>query len=202
MKTEPKRVYLSKGVVCLGDSFSVLPTISNKRFDHVITDVPYNLHFEEQIFLHEHFRRIAKEWIIIFSPPENEWLRPADQIGFWVKPISTKNTSKSYSRFVEMIFFYGDSSYCTWNVGRHWSQYTNVFHDLVQSREHPYKKPWSLMERLILNHTKPGHSILDPFAGSGTTVDVCKLHGRIGYGIDNDPEFGQEIYVHEIEGQR
>src|SRR5690606_10523812 len=120
---------------------------------------------------------ISNNRTIVFSPPENLWVpTTADfQQLFWVKPISTKNTSKRYSRFVECITV---SSNVPLYTGRHWSNYTNVFHDLVDSVErHPYRKPPSLIERLILNHTIAGDTVLDPFGGSGVVEEVCaRLH--------------------------
>jgi len=68
---------------------------------------------------------------------------------------------------------------------RHWSQYTNVFTDLVEGTKiHPFGKPISLIKRLILNHTDVGDTILDPFLGSGTTLVACKQLGRNGVGIE------------------
>lgn len=154
-----------------GNSFELLPTFEDKSVDLVLTDVPYDLKQNQKEFLHDQFLRITKTGIIVFSPPENQWIQPADQYLFWVKPISTKNTSKSYSRFVEMIFLYGNLK---WNPDRHWSQYTNVFMDLVDdSKVHPYRKPPSLIERLIRNHTDENDIILDPFAGSFVVHNVA-----------------------------
>jgi len=124
--------------------------------------------------------------IIVFASPENQWITGADQILFWVKPISTKNTSKSYSRFVEMIFIYGRNE---WNTDRNWAQYTNVFHDLVDGKLHPFQKPEALMDRLVLNHTIPGNVVLDPFMGSGTTGVSCKKFGRNFIGIESDNRY-------------
>jgi len=42
---------------------------------------------------------------------------------------------------------------------------------------------WNLVER----YTKPGDLILDPFCGSGTTLDVAKDTGRRGRGFDLVP---------------
>ena len=106
-----------------GDSFLLLPQLPDKSVQCILTDVPYDLIEERKIWLHAEFKRICSGIIIVFSPPENQWILPADQYGFWIKPISTKNTSKSYSRFVEMIFFYGHHK---WNFGRHWSQFTPI----------------------------------------------------------------------------
>lgn len=154
----------------INDAFTTLPFISSNTFNLVLTDPPYDLHPRIISTLHEEFMRVAPA-TIVFSPPENQWIQPADQYLFWIKAISTKNTSRRYSRFVEMIFLYGDLK---WRPGRHWSQYTNIFTDLVDtSKGHPHRKPPSLIERLIRNHTDPGDHVLDPFAGSGVVGDIC-----------------------------
>ncbi len=158
------------------DAFEYLPGLQSNSVDLIITDPPYNFTLTQQLDLHNEFMRITKTGIIVFAPPENQWVPLAGQILFWVKPISTKNTSRRYSRFVEMIFLYGDLK---WNTGMHWSQYVNVFHDLVDDAKlHPYRKPPSLITRLILLHTDPGDTILDPFAGSGVVAEVGERLGR------------------------
>jgi site-specific DNA-methyltransferase (adenine-specific) len=168
----------------LGDSFKILPTMEDKSVDMILTDPPYDLKQEQKEFLHQQFLRISKGWVIVFSPPENQWILPANQYLFWIKPISTKNTSKSYSRFVEMIYVYG-SGY--WNNERHWSQYTNVFTDLVDDAQfHAFRKPPSLVIRLILNHSKKDDLILDPFCGSGVVGDVCEACKRSSICIDTN----------------
>jgi site-specific DNA-methyltransferase (adenine-specific) len=137
---------------------------------------------ETKIFFHNQFLRISRGWVIVFSPPKNQWILPADQYLFWEKPISTKNTSKHYSNFIEMIFVYG---YGTWNADRHWSQYTNVFKDLVDEKNlHAHRKPPSLIERLIRNHTNEGDIILDPFCGSGVVGEVAECLNRNCISVD------------------
>jgi len=165
------------------DCMEILKKLPDNSVDVIITDPPYDFVGYIKRQFHTEFMRVAKH-AIVFSPPENQWVKPADQILFWVKPVSTKNTSKNYARFVEMIFVYGEH---VWNHDRHWSQYNNVFTDLVESKEHPYKKPLSLMTRLLLNHTNEGDMILDPFMGSGTTGEVCALHNRSFIGVEKDP---------------
>jgi len=160
----------------IGNSFDLLPTIPDKCVDLIITDPPYDFDNDKKLWLHSQFIRICKGAIIVFSPPENQWILPADQHLFWIKPISTKNTIRSYSRFVEMIFLYGRGAR---NNNRHWSQYTNVFTDLVDdSNLHPYRKPPSLISRLIKNHSDPGQVILDPFSGSFVVADESERLGR------------------------
>ncbi|NBR35830.1 MAG: site-specific DNA-methyltransferase [Chitinophagales bacterium] len=168
-----------------GDSFEVLSSLPNNYAESVITDPPYDLSRQQIETLDSEFARIANGKIV-FMPPENQWVN-STQFGFWIKPISTKNTSRRYSRFVEMIFFGGNLA---WNSERHWSQYTNVFTDLVDGEtDHPFEKPLSLMKRLILNHTNPGQIIIDPFCGSGTTLLAAKQAGRKAIGIEMDKSY-------------
>lgn len=55
------------------------------------------------------------------------------------------------------------------------------------SRDHPTMKPVALVQRAIVNHTKPGALVLDPFAGSGTTAIAAHQSGRKARLIDCDP---------------
>lgn len=43
---------------------------------------------------------------------------------------------------------------------------------------HPTQKPVELVERAIKNSSKSRDTVLDPFAGSGTTLIACEKHGR------------------------
>jgi len=174
-------LYYSDDVVDLyhGDFMSF--TWTRPEFSLILTDPPYDFSADKKNAVHAKLTERSRQ-IIVFSPPENQWILPADQYGFWVKPISTKNTSKRYSRFVEMLFMYGVRFQ---DAKRHWSQYTNVFHDLVEGEsDHPFEKPRSLISRLIFNHTKAGDVIFDPFCGSGTTLVCAKTMGRKAIGID------------------
>jgi DNA modification methylase len=55
--------------------------------------------------------------------------------------------------------------------------------------DHPTQKPLELMRRPMLNHTKRGELVYDPFSGSGTTMMAAEVTGRICYGIDIDPKY-------------
>ncbi|MGA2555539.1 MAG: site-specific DNA-methyltransferase [Verrucomicrobiota bacterium] len=49
---------------------------------------------------------------------------------------------------------------------------------------YPTQKPILLLERIISLATSPGDLVLDPFAGSGTTLVAAELLGRNSLGID------------------
>jgi DNA modification methylase len=55
--------------------------------------------------------------------------------------------------------------------------------------DHLTQKPVELMRRPILNHTKRGDPVYDPFLGSGTTLVAAELAERICYGLELDPKY-------------
>jgi len=55
--------------------------------------------------------------------------------------------------------------------------------------EHPTTKPLWLMQRLITVSTNPDMTVLDCFAGSGTTGVACVQTGRNFIGIEIDPTY-------------
>ena len=57
------------------------------------------------------------------------------------------------------------------------------------NREHPTMKPVELCERAIRNSSEPGDTVLDPFAGSGSTLVAAENIGRAAYAVEMDPRF-------------
>lgn len=69
-----------------------------------------------------------------------------------------------------------------------------VFHPKPsQSKLHPTMKPVGLLRRLILNSTKVGDTVYDPFGGSGSTLIACEHTKRKCIMIEMDPEYCQTI---------
>ena len=58
--------------------------------------------------------------------------------------------------------------------------------DAEGNRLHKQQAPIQLLLRIILSSTKPGDVVLDPFAGSGTTLVVAGQLGRESVGIELD----------------
>ncbi len=54
---------------------------------------------------------------------------------------------------------------------------------------HPTQKPVRLLSYLIEKLTSPGDLIVDPFAGSGSTLVACLKAGRPCIGIEIDPTY-------------
>ena len=57
------------------------------------------------------------------------------------------------------------------------------------NKEHPTMKPLELLARAIKYSSKPGDWVLDPFAGSGSTLIAAQALGRKCYTIELDPGY-------------
>lgn len=193
-----------------GDSRQILPRLPDNCADLVLTDPPYEDPELLNLAVREG-RRLSKGAVVVFMYAEDVWdldTKP-EQIVHWTKPISTKNTSKKYSRFVEVA--------CIWhgpyfNQNLHWSARAGIFTDrLIDKQSHPHQKPYSLIATLIKTHAPPlkplpplmeipskedleevngpGPYILDPFAGSGTVPHVANCLGYHGVGIEMSDKY-------------
>jgi DNA modification methylase len=54
---------------------------------------------------------------------------------------------------------------------------------------HPTVKPTAMMADAIRDVTKRGALVLDPFAGSGTTLIAAEKTGRLACAIEYDPHY-------------
>ena len=98
------------------------------------------------------------------------------------------------------VFKYGQSPHLN-NVqlGKHGRYRTNVWDHRGYSsfgkgrdtalKAHPTVKPVALLAEAIKDCTKHGDIVLDPFAGSGSTIIAAEKTGRIGYGIELEPKY-------------
>jgi DNA modification methylase len=76
-------------------------------------------------------------------------------------------------------FWYGDDSQ------------TTVFEIPKPNRsaEHPTMKPVALIEAMLRNSTTRNDLVLDPFAGSGSTLLACEVPGRQARLVELDPRY-------------
>src|SRR5690606_21162457 len=59
----------------------------------------------------------------------------------------------------------------------------------VEANRHPTVKPTDLMAWLVRLVTPPGGTVLDPFAGSGSTLVAAKREGFSYVGIEREEEY-------------
>ena len=74
------------------------------------------------------------------------------------------------------------------NPGDVW-QFSHVHYSNPERQNHPTQKPEALIERMVLASTDAGDLVVDPFAGSGTTLRVCQVLERSAVGIELNPEY-------------
>ncbi len=61
--------------------------------------------------------------------------------------------------------------------------------NIIGKKVHPTEKPIALMDIMIRNSTNEGDIVLDPFAGSGSTLLAAKIANRRYIGFEIDPTY-------------
>jgi len=61
------------------------------------------------------------------------------------------------------------------------------------STEHPAKMNLNLLRWILETYTKPGQTVLDPMAGTGSTIILAALLGRNGIAVELEPAFCKMI---------
>ena len=71
--------------------------------------------------------------------------------------------------------------------------------DDKRTKIHPTQKPLSLLKKLILLHTDEGDVVIDPVAGSGSTLLAAKILNRNSYGFEIKKDFHKQAldYINE-----
>jgi DNA modification methylase len=59
----------------------------------------------------------------------------------------------------------------------------------ARSADHPTMKPVALIAAMLRNSSRRGDPVLDPFAGSGSTLIACEELGRRCFAIEIDPRY-------------
>lgn len=123
--------------------------------------------------------------------------KPLNRI-VWFKPDAPPNFSgRKLTESTETALWYSPHG-SNWTYNRYVAKSMNMgmnlrdvwtFGQARGDRFHPTQKPLDLMERCVQLFTNPGDLVVDPFAGSGTTLVAAKIHGRRYLGSDITPEY-------------
>lgn len=70
-----------------------------------------------------------------------------------------------------------------------WDDITIPYWSMPENTDHPTQKPEKLFAKLILASSNQGDTVLDPFAGAGTSNIVAKKLGRHYIGIETEAEY-------------
>ena len=191
------------GNVINGDCEEILKTIPDNSFDLVITDPPYGMDYQSNwskdgprhdkihgdmeypVHLIDEFKRIAKNAVLVFCRWDNlkDLPKPKSFIVWDKGNHSMGDLKHEYGRRWEGICFYAMDGH----------EFVKRPADLIfcpkigaESLTHPNEKPVPLMEILIGNLV--GDSVLDPFAGSGSTLVAAERCKRKWAGIEIDKD--------------
>ena len=190
----------------LGDCREVLPTLG--KVDAVVTDPPYGIDYDprrSQSSAASGFRKEASRIVgdaEPFSPSHliavgaprnviwgaNYFASSLPDAGGWL--IWDKRDGGSLFRGFKM----SDCEIAWCDVGRMVRTISHKWCGHLRDSErdlfvHPTQKATAVMEWCLVEAgTEPGHLVLDPYMGSGTTGVACLNLGRRFVGIEIDPE--------------
>lgn len=201
--------------------------LENTKVNLVVTDPPYNVNYEGAAgkikndnmendkfyqFLFNSFvnmeQAMADDASIYVFHADTEGLnfRKAFQdAGFylsgcciWKKPSLVLGRSPYQWQHEPCLYGWKKKGKHKWYAGR---KETSVweFEKSKKNADHPTMKPIALLAYPIKNSSMTNSLVLDPFAGSGSTLIACEQTGRICYAIELDEKYCDVIVKRYIE---
>lgn len=200
-----------------GDCRDVLPTIQAASVDVVLTDPPFFMpatHYQTRI---QHQRSwgdtsvLATFWAVILDATIPAMKRTGHLLTFCHGESYPVFYPEMYRRFDALACIVWDKEH--FGMGRVWRRQhelviaarweTSVFpnengtrSDVIRakatnaiSRQHPVEKPTGLLRNLIQPTAQTGDLLLDPFMGSGTTLEAAKTLGIRAIGIEIEERY-------------
>ena len=120
-----------------------------------------------------------------FLPPDGTW---------WVwdkRTTASGEIQDAYGMPYEMIWISGKKKS---NIIRNlWAGFTRKAENVDKERLHPTQKPVAVMREIVEYLSDEKDVVLDPFAGSGSTLVACFQLNRKAIGIEFDPKFVDAI---------
>lgn len=201
--------------------------LENTKVNLVVTDPPYNVNYEGAAgkikndnmendkfyqFLFNSFVNMEQAMtddasIYVFhADTEGLNFRKAFQdAGFylsgcciWKKPSLVLGRSPYQWQHEPCLYGWKKKGKHKWYAGR---KETSVweFEKSKKNADHPTMKPIALLAYPIKNSSMTNSLVLDPFAGSGSTLIACEQTGRVCYAIELDEKYCDVIVKRYIE---
>ena len=171
----------------LGDCLEVMPTLG--RFDAVVTDPPYGL--GKKMKGGTWGAKDHNSGFLRWDLETPDWLveaiggTPAIVWGGNYLPFPPARCWLIWNK-VNAVPTMADFEQAWTNLDRPSKRFDHPVGRVEYG--HPTQKPLVLME-WCLGFVPKAKTIIDPFLGSGTTLVACQRLGRMGTGIEIDPEY-------------
>lgn len=184
---------MEKNQVLNQDCLPVLATMPDNSVDAVITDPPYPNGmglFPEKLIdgiagLYLAAKKVRKHVVFFWSPVVDP---PRPPPGFYEtnRCIWAKPDARSRIGYELIIAWSRD-----WHRQPHrvWTIPILDYRTLRDLSTHPTQKPVRLLRNLVTIYTQPGETVLDPFAGTGSTGVAAKQLGRNYLLIEQNKEY-------------
>jgi len=163
--------------------------------------IPEFMHFASRLLKKEPKQTNQAGAMIVFCAFDQQWMliEAAKQYGFknYINLVFRKNFSpqvlKANMRVVGNaeygLLLYRDKLPKFRNHGQMIMNVMDWPRDNETPKIHPTQKPVKLLERLISIFTDPGDVVIDPVAGSGSTLLAAENIGRKSFGFEIKKEF-------------
>lgn len=142
------------------------------------------------------FASQVKRWSLIYSDVEDSnWLRLACQARRleyirtipWVRWSMPQLSGDRPPQGFEHLLVFHLKGAKEWNGP---GQLTHLDHLALRGEgKHKCEKPIDQTLDLVSFFTRPGERVFDPFSGSGSVGQACRILGRDYLGLENDPEW-------------
>ena len=175
-----------------GDCREIVPTLG--RFDLLLTDPPYGIERFRKGFGTTRFRGLGCEtkgieWDVA---PDAEWLAALLAVaplavvwGMNNLPLPTTEHFLVWDKEQTVDnFASAELAWCNLPTPAQVFRFGIHRHNHSKGGGHPTEKPTGILEPLITYGCPPGGTVLDPFAGSGSTLDAARQTGRRSIGIE------------------
>jgi DNA modification methylase len=192
-----------------GDCLKILPTLAPGSANFILTDPPYLVNFKAR-----DGRTVPNDdndaWL---KPAFAEMYRVLADGAFCVSFYAWKEAErflqayraagfrmaghfvfpKRYTSKTSIVRYQHECAHLLVK-GYPWMRDDAVIGDVIDwtysgNKLHPTQKPISVLMQLIEAFSSPGDLVLDPFAGSGSTLAAAKMLGRRWLGVELDEKY-------------
>ena len=113
---------------------------------------------------------------------------------YWLvsNPVPNADKRDFMSAVMSMVWFTkpgeggGGRPIFNYQLGQHPNYFSAPSVSGVEKGRHPSQKPVSILKEIISYLTDPGDVVLDPFMGSGSTLEAARELKRKAIGIEKD----------------